>query len=99
MNLLLTIVASLAVAVSLGWAFLRIQKALHMLQLDSYANDRLVQWLMAQPLSRLIERPSGLCHVGFLAMALVLPTTLVNAAFILAGWVVCEAGMLLYAYL
>jgi UDP-N-acetylmuramoyl-tripeptide--D-alanyl-D-alanine ligase len=100
MNPLLTIaVVSLAVAVSLGWAFLRIWKALHMLQLDSYANDRLLQWLMAQPLSRLIELPSGLCHVGFLALALVLPTRLVNAAFILAGWVVCEAGMLLYAYL
>jgi UDP-N-acetylmuramoyl-tripeptide--D-alanyl-D-alanine ligase len=100
MSLLLNlVVTSAAVAVSLGWALLRIQKALHMLQLDSYANDRLVQWLTAQPLSRLIELPSGLCHVVFLALGLVLPTTLINATILLAGWVVCEAGLLLHAYL
>jgi UDP-N-acetylmuramoyl-tripeptide--D-alanyl-D-alanine ligase len=100
MNPLLNIVVvSLAIAVTLGWAFLRSQKALHMLQLDSYANDRLVRWLAAQSLSRLIELPSGLCHVVFLAMALVLPTEIVNAALILAGWVMCEAGLLLQAYL
>jgi hypothetical protein len=41
MNSSLTIVAvSLALVVTLGWAFWRIQKALHMLQLDSYANHR-----------------------------------------------------------
>jgi UDP-N-acetylmuramoyl-tripeptide--D-alanyl-D-alanine ligase len=92
------VVASLAVVVSLGWAFMRMQRALHMLQLDSYANDRLGQWLTTHPLSRLIELPSGLCHAVFLAMALVLPTTLVNAPLILAGWVVCQAGLLLHAY-
>jgi UDP-N-acetylmuramoyl-tripeptide--D-alanyl-D-alanine ligase len=100
MNSSLTIVAvSLALVVTLGWAFWRIQKALHMLQLDSYANHRLVQWLMAQPISRLIELPSGLCHVVFLTMTLVLSTGRVNAALILMGWVICESGLLLQAYL
>src|SRR5919108_5387590 len=92
------VVAAWAIAVSLGWAFWRIQRALHMLQLDSYANDRLLQWLTAQPRSRLIDLPSGLCHVVFLALVFVLPTTLVEATFLLAGWGVCGAGLLLYAY-
>src|ERR671922_2853337 len=98
MNLPLNlIVVTSAIAVSLGWAFLRTQRALHMLQLDSYANTRLVQWLMAKPRSRLIEVPSGLCHVLFLTMGLVLPTGFVNGALLLAGWGVCAAGLLRYA--
>jgi UDP-N-acetylmuramoyl-tripeptide--D-alanyl-D-alanine ligase len=88
----------LAMAVTLGWACLRTQRALHMLQLDSYANHRLVQWLMAEPRNRLIELRSGLCHVVFLALALVLPPGFIDGALLLAGWAVCEAGLLLYAY-
>jgi UDP-N-acetylmuramoyl-tripeptide--D-alanyl-D-alanine ligase len=99
MNLPLNlIVVALAITVTLGWALLRTQRALHMLQLDSYANHRLVQWLMAQPRSRLVEVPSGLCHVLFLTLPLVLPTGFVNGALLLAGWVVCEVGILLHAY-
>jgi UDP-N-acetylmuramoyl-tripeptide--D-alanyl-D-alanine ligase len=99
MNLPLNLgVVALAIAVTLGWAYWRTQRALHMLQLDSYANHRLVQWLMASPRSRLIELPSGLCHVAWMAMLLVLPTGFVNAALLLVGWVVCQAGLLLYAY-
>jgi UDP-N-acetylmuramoyl-tripeptide--D-alanyl-D-alanine ligase len=93
------IVVSLAMAVSLGWACMRTQRALHMLQLDSYANNRLLQWVKAQPLSRLVELHSGLCHIAFLVLALVLPTTLVSPTLLLAGWIVCEAGLLLHAYL
>jgi UDP-N-acetylmuramoyl-tripeptide--D-alanyl-D-alanine ligase len=97
--LLNTVVVSLAIAVTLVWACWRIQRALHMLQLDSYANDRLLHWLAAHPLSRLVELPSALCHTVFLAMALVLPTTFVNATLLLVGWVVGQASLLLYAYL
>ena len=92
------IVVALAIMVTLGWAFFRTQRALHMLQLDSYANHRLVQWLQAQPRSRLLEVPSGLCQVLFLSLTLVLPTGFVDGTFLLAAWVVCEAGLLLYAY-
>ncbi len=100
MNLVLDIVVvCLAIALTLGWAYWRIQKTLHMLQLDSYANDRLLQWLAAQPLSRLIELPSGLCHVVFLTMAFVVPKRFVDTTLILAGWIVCESGLLLLAYL
>jgi UDP-N-acetylmuramoyl-tripeptide--D-alanyl-D-alanine ligase len=96
--LLNIVVILLAGAVSLAWAFMRVERALHMLQLDSYANDRLLQWVKAQPLRRLIELPSGLCHVAFLVLASVLPTTLVSPTLLLAGWVVCEAGLLLYSH-
>jgi UDP-N-acetylmuramoyl-tripeptide--D-alanyl-D-alanine ligase len=98
MSLLNAAVISLVLAMTLGWAVWRSQQALHMLQLDSYANDRLLKWLMAQPLRRLIELPAGLCHVAFLIMALVVPTSLVNTSFILAAWVVGEAIILLYSY-
>jgi len=60
MSLLNAAVISLVLAMTLGWAVWRSQQALHMLQLDSYANDRLLKWLMAQPLRRLIELPAGL---------------------------------------
>jgi UDP-N-acetylmuramoyl-tripeptide--D-alanyl-D-alanine ligase len=99
MNLPLNLaVVVLAIAVTLGWALLRTRRALHMLQLDSYANDRLLQWLAAQPRSRLLEVPSGLCHGLFLIMTIVLPTGFVNGALLLGAWVVCEAGLLVYAY-
>jgi UDP-N-acetylmuramoyl-tripeptide--D-alanyl-D-alanine ligase len=98
-TLLTIIVVALAMALTLGWAFWRLQMALHMLQLDSYANNRLLRWLISRPMGRLIDLPSGLCHVVFLTMALVVPTRLVNINLILAGWVVCEAGLLLRAYL
>jgi UDP-N-acetylmuramoyl-tripeptide--D-alanyl-D-alanine ligase len=92
------IVVALAMAVTLGWACLRTQRALHMLQLDSYANHRLVQWLMAEPRNRLIELRSGLCHAVFLALALVLPPGFIDGALLLVGWAVCETGLLLYTY-
>jgi UDP-N-acetylmuramoyl-tripeptide--D-alanyl-D-alanine ligase len=98
MPLLNAAVVSLVLAMTLGWSVWRSQQPLHMLQLDSYANDRLLKWLMAQPLRRLIELPAGLCHVAFLIMTLVVPTRLVNTSFILAAWVVCEAVILLYSY-
>jgi UDP-N-acetylmuramoyl-tripeptide--D-alanyl-D-alanine ligase len=93
------VVAILAVAVSLTWAGTRARNALHMLQLDSYANDRFLQWLAAQPARRLLDRPSGLLQVLFLALALVQPMGLFSATILLAGWVICQAGLLLYAYL
>jgi UDP-N-acetylmuramoyl-tripeptide--D-alanyl-D-alanine ligase len=92
------VVTALAVVVSLAWACMRAQKALHMLQLDSYANDRLLRWLAARPHTRLLALPSGCCHAVFLVVALVQLPTLLNATVLLAGWMVCQAGLLLYTY-
>jgi UDP-N-acetylmuramoyl-tripeptide--D-alanyl-D-alanine ligase len=92
-------VATLTAIVNLAWAGLRAQKALHMLQLDSYANDRFLRWLAVDPARRLIDWPSGLCQLVFLALALVQPEGLVNATIPLAGALLCQAGLLVYAYL
>lgn len=100
MSLLINlVVAALAVVVSLAWAAMRAQKALHMLQLDSYANDRFLQWLAAQPARRLIDLPSGLCQVVFLIVALAQPTSFFNATILLAGWLICQAGLPVHAWL
>jgi UDP-N-acetylmuramoyl-tripeptide--D-alanyl-D-alanine ligase len=93
------VVTTLAVVVSLAWAGMRAQKALHMLQLDSYGNDRFLQWLAAQPRRRLVDLPSSLCHVGFLVLALMQPTRLFNGTVLLAGWLICQAGLLVYSWL
>jgi UDP-N-acetylmuramoyl-tripeptide--D-alanyl-D-alanine ligase len=92
-------VALLIAIVSLAWAGLRAQKALHMLQLDSYANDRFLRWLAVEPARRLIDWPSGLCQLVFLAVALVQPEGLFNATILLAAGLLCHAGLLVYAYL
>jgi UDP-N-acetylmuramoyl-tripeptide--D-alanyl-D-alanine ligase len=93
------VVAVLTAVVSLAWAGLRAQKALHMLQLDSYANDRFLRWLAAEPARRLIDWPSGLCQLAFLAVALVQPEGLFNVTILLTGWLICQGGLLLHAYL
>ena len=60
MNVPLNLIGlALAMLVTLGWASLRTQRALHMLQLDSYANHRLLQWLMAEPASVGARRPNA----------------------------------------
>ncbi len=92
-------VTVLAVVVSLVWAGMRAQKALHMLQLDSYANDRFLQWLAAQPARRLIDLPSALGHVVFLIVALVQPARLVSPAVLLSGWLICQISLLAHTRL
>jgi UDP-N-acetylmuramoyl-tripeptide--D-alanyl-D-alanine ligase len=92
-------VALLTAIVSLAWAGLRAQKALHMLQLDSYANGRFLRWLAVEPARRLIDWPSALCQLVFLAVAVVQPEGLFNATILLAGGLLCQAGLLVHAYL
>ena len=93
------IAMTLAAVVTLLWTGMRAHPAVHMLQLDSYANGRFLQWLMAQPTRRLIDPPSAISQALFLVVALVQPTAIVSAAALLAAWVVCAAGLLIYAYL
>lgn len=94
--LLNTLIILLAVGVSLGWMVARAVKALHMLQLDNYANDHFGQWLMAHPSRRLIEPLLALCSVVFIAASIFLPPLGVSAAVLLAGWAVCAAALLVY---
>lgn len=80
------LIALLVGGVTLAWAGVRSGKALHLLQLDSYANDRFLQWLAVDPWRRVIEWPSALCHIIFLAVALLQPTPLLSAPILLIAW-------------
>jgi UDP-N-acetylmuramoyl-tripeptide--D-alanyl-D-alanine ligase len=93
------LIALLVGGVTLAWAGVRSGKALHLLQLDSYANDRFLQWLAVDPWRRVIEWPSALCHIIFLAVALLQPTPLLSAPILLIAWAVCQVGLLVYAFL
>jgi UDP-N-acetylmuramoyl-tripeptide--D-alanyl-D-alanine ligase len=96
LDLLVAALAGLALVVSLAWGARRAVRALHMLQLDSYANDRLLRWLGAAPGTRLFApRPAAVLG-ALLALTLALsswtpPAAL--AAAVLAAWVI--AGTLL----
>jgi UDP-N-acetylmuramoyl-tripeptide--D-alanyl-D-alanine ligase len=93
------LIVALAAGVNLGWMAARAVKALHLLQLDNYANDHFARWLLERPSRRLVEPFSGLCHVAFAAAALLLPAFGVSAALLLAMWAGCAAGLLAYTLL
>ncbi|MGQ4807920.1 UDP-N-acetylmuramoyl-tripeptide--D-alanyl-D-alanine ligase [Candidatus Entotheonellaceae bacterium PAL068K] len=62
----------LALLVATLWSVVRCVHALHMLQLDSYANARLLRWLWTQPSRRLIEGPLSLVLLGLCGVSLLL---------------------------
>src|ERR687887_793935 len=90
------IITSLVVGLSLAWAVLRAVKAVHMLQLDSYANDRFLRWLAAQPWRRAIDLPSGLCQAIFMAAIAIPPRPLVSPSILAFAWSVCAAALLIF---
>lgn len=87
------IIVSLLVAVV--WSWFRSVYALHMLQLDSYSNARLLKWQWAVPARRLFEWQSGLVLVGLCGVQVVLWVLGIRyGAFAVLGmW--CAAGALL----
>jgi UDP-N-acetylmuramoyl-tripeptide--D-alanyl-D-alanine ligase len=93
LNLVLT---ALAGGVSLAWASMRAVKAVHMLQLDSYANDRFLQWLAAQPSRRAIDLPSALCQAIFIAAIAIKPAQLLSPSLLLLGWSICVAAFVVF---
>lgn len=54
--------------VALAWSFRRCLRTLHLLQLDSYSNARLLKWLRVVPSTRLFDYQTGLLLVGLLAL-------------------------------
>jgi len=90
------IITSLVVGLSLAWAALRAVKAVHMLQLDSYANDRFLHWLAAQPSRRAIDLPSGLCQAIFMAAIALPPRPLVSPSILSFAWSMCAAALLVF---
>src|SRR6266511_2170833 len=97
MSMLLNLVLTALVGgVSLAWAGMRAVKAVHILQLDSYANDRFLQWLAAQPSRRVIDLPSGLCQAIFIAAIAIKPAQLLSPSLLLLGWSICVAAFVVF---
>jgi UDP-N-acetylmuramoyl-tripeptide--D-alanyl-D-alanine ligase len=58
----------LALLVALWWGGVRCVHALHMLQLDSYANARLLKWLWTGPSDRLLDRRVSALLLGLMVV-------------------------------
>jgi UDP-N-acetylmuramoyl-tripeptide--D-alanyl-D-alanine ligase len=86
---------ALSLLVAVIWSGYRVVRALHMLQLDSYFNARLLKWLWAMPGHRLLDVRSGLLVVGLCGTLLVLwALGAVHGYFLVLGaW--CVVGGLL----
>jgi UDP-N-acetylmuramoyl-tripeptide--D-alanyl-D-alanine ligase len=78
------------------WSGWRCVRALHMLQLDSYLNTRLLKWLWATPRERLVDGRTGLLLIGLFGVHAVLDLGGIdNGAFlVLGGW--CVVGSFLF---
>lgn len=63
---IITIVLSLVVA--LVWSIVRCIRSLHLLQLDSYSNARLLKWLWFSPLDRLFDYHRGITLLAALGV-------------------------------
>ncbi len=87
--------AILALLIIVAWSGFRCVHALHMLQLDSYWNTRLLQWLWAMPGRRLIDSQSGLVLVGLCGLHVVLWTLEIGYAPYLVLGLWCIAGVIL----
>jgi UDP-N-acetylmuramoyl-tripeptide--D-alanyl-D-alanine ligase len=62
----------LSVAVALAWSILRCIRSLHLLQLDSYSNSRLLKWLWFSPFERLFDYRLGFLLLAALGLHLIL---------------------------
>ena len=67
---IVTIILSLLVA--FVWSVVRCRRSLHLLQLDSYSNARLLKWLWFSPLDRLLDFRLGLSLLGALGLHILL---------------------------
>lgn len=91
---LIIIVVSLVVA--LAWSIFRCIRSLHLLQLDSYSNSRLLKWLWFSPFDRLFDYRLGLSLLAALGLHLILRQLDLPYGHFLAPvcWIV--AGALLF---
>jgi UDP-N-acetylmuramoyl-tripeptide--D-alanyl-D-alanine ligase len=92
------VLIGLSLIVTMVWSGWRCVRALHMLQLDSYLNTRLLKWLWAMPRDRLIDSQSGLLLVGLWGGHVALRGAGIEYGpyLILGAW--CVAGGFLFLY-
>jgi UDP-N-acetylmuramoyl-tripeptide--D-alanyl-D-alanine ligase len=91
---ILLVISSL---ITILWSGVRCVRTLHLLQLDSYSNQRLLKWLWAQPFGRLLDYRSGLLIIGLIGACFLSERLGVSraACILLGGWVVGGAMVLL----
>jgi UDP-N-acetylmuramoyl-tripeptide--D-alanyl-D-alanine ligase len=89
---------ALSFGVAVVWGAWRSVHALHMLQLDSYLNVRLLKWLWARPLQRLFDVPQALLLSAIGGVALVCWALAVAYIPTLALGAWCCAGLLGWRY-
>lgn len=93
LNILLVLGGAVTV---LAWCVMRCRRALHLLQLDSYSNTRLLKWLWAVPKTRLFEYRSFflLAALIILAMGIRLRPFAYSEQIFLALWVLGGVALL-----
>src|SRR5712664_3666407 len=64
MSILYTLLFIVSLVTILSWCTIRAVGTLHMLQLDSYSNPRLIKWLFALPSKRLFDLRLGVLLLG-----------------------------------
>ena len=91
-----SVLIDLSFIVSMVWSGWRCVRALHMLQLDSYLNTRLLKWLWAMPSDRLVDRHTGLWLLGLSGVQVVLDLGGIEygSFLVLGGW--CVVGSFLF---
>lgn len=89
-----TVLVALSLGVAAVWGAWRSVRMLHMLQLDSYLNLRLLKWLWARPLQRLcdVQRSLLLSAIGGLSLLCWLLTVPYVPALALGVWC-CSAAL------
>ena len=90
------ILITFSLLVTIAWGGLRSVRTLHMLQLDSYLNVRLLKWLWANPLRRLFDaHPALLCGaLCVVSLTLWMLGVVYGPYFVLVAWC-CGSGILL----
>lgn len=71
MSILFSLLLAISVLTIIAWCVRRIISTLHLLQLDSYNNQRLMKWLKALPSKRLFDSTLGLLLVSLAVVDLV----------------------------
>ncbi len=92
-----TLLTIIALLVGLAWSAVRAIRSLHLLQLDSYSNARLLKWLWFSPLTRLFDYRLGILLLALLGIHILLASLAVSyGAYIApAAWVVL-GGLLFF---
>lgn len=81
------------------WVWKRCVRSLHLLQLDSYSNARLIKWLWFAPLDRMFDYRLALLNIGLLGIYLMLrksDAASISHMYIVLGLWMVGSGLMLF---